>query len=221
MKNILHKQYSFLIIFLTFIYVGCKEHNKTTESLAKSDLVLKKNINTKTFKNDTLSIKTDTNTYKLDSITITSNSKVTYKIIVLENKEKQLQDNAQHDNLPILIQKQNGTDSYTDYLKNDKLIFTLGGNCPADGFQRIVSKNNYFTIEQTYCKDFMFVQSFTTFKVNENNTVTLHRYGEDYTDRSNPDKVIKGISLTTKDFGNNISFENVTSDFLILLKNKN
>lgn len=215
MRNILKYKCSFLII-LFIINTACKEGKKikfpdSTDKIAQKEIKVKKT--------DNITFNDDTNYYKLDSVNVMSNNKLNYKVIILEDKAKQHQDNAQHDPLLIVIQKQKNNNSYVNYLKNEKLIFNLGGNCPADGFQQIISKNNYFTIEQVYCKDFMFVQSYTTFKINDDETVTLHRYGENYTDRSNPDKNIKGISLATKDFGK-IKFENVDREFLIKLLNR-
>ena len=155
------------------------------------------------------------NFYNLDSATIAFN-KNNYKVVVLEKTEKKNQDNPQHNSLPIIIKKQDGS----EYAKNNNLVFKYNDNCPADGFQRLVAKNNYLTIEQTYCKDFMFVNSYTTFKINENQEIVLYKYGEEYTDRSNPDKEIKGLLKTTKDFGV-IKFENVTDELLIRLSNGN
>lgn len=215
MKDILTYKCSFLII-LFIINTGCKEDKKIKFS-GSTNKISQKVINVQ--KTDIITFNDDTNYYKLDSVNVMSNNKLNYKIIILEDKTKQHQDNAQHDSLLIVIQKQESNNSYVNYLKNEKLIFNLGGNCPADGFQQIISKNNYFTIEQVYCKDFMFTQSYTTFKINDDETVTLHRYGEDYTDRSNPDKNIKGTSLATKDFGE-VKFENVNIEFLRKLSNR-
>lgn len=64
----------------------------------------------------------------------------------------------------------------------------------------------------------MYVQSYTTFKINKGK-ITLHKYGEEYTDRSNPEKDIPSLLKTEKDFGE-ISFENVTKDFLRNLRQK-
>ena len=145
--------------------------------------------------------------YVLDSAKLQL-QKYSYKISVLEKNENKNKDNVQHNSNPIILFKGNQKIS-----ENDNLIFSYNDNCPADGFQRIVSKNNYFTIEQTYCKDFLFAHSYTTFKVNENGNIILYKYGEEYNDRSNPDKDIKSITKTSKDFGD-IKFENVTENFL-------
>lgn len=135
-----------------------------------------------------------------------------YQINVLEKINKKNVENIQHTNLPIIIKK-NGN----DFLRNSNLIFEYDDNCPADGFQRIISKNNYFTIEQTYCKDFMLVSSYTTFKIDQKE-ILLHKYGEEYTDRSNPDRVIKNLVKTTEDFGK-VKFESVNTQMLLYLSN--
>ncbi|MDQ8141974.1 hypothetical protein [Chryseobacterium sp. CFS15] len=160
----------------------------------------------KNFKND----------YVLDSALVISPLNE-YKIIALEKTEKKNIENVQHNSLPIIIQKKDGG-IFKDYVINDQLTFKYHDNCPADGFQRLVSKNNYFTIEQTYCKDFMFVQSYVTFKI-ENEKIVLYKYGEEYTERSNPEKNINSITKTSKDFGI-VKFEDVTEDFLIKLMQK-
>lgn len=60
----------------------------------------------------------------------------------------------------------------------------------------------------------MFVNSFTTFRLNEKGTIYLYKYGEEYTDRSNPDKEIPDLIKTEKDF-QKIKFEDITTDFLL------
>lgn len=101
--------------------------------------------------------------------------------------------------------------------QSNNLIHPNNDNCPADGFQRLVSKNNYFTIEQSYCKEFLFVSSYTTFKIDEKSGyILLHKYGEIHTDRSNPDQSISDKTWTEKDFGV-IKFEYVTEELLLKL----
>jgi len=64
----------------------------------------------------------------------------------------------------------------------------------------------------------LFVQSYVTFKI-ENEKIVLYKYGEEYTERSNPEKNINSITKTSKDFGI-VKFEDVTEDFLIKLMQK-
>jgi hypothetical protein len=67
----------------------------------------------------------------------------------------------------------------------------------------------------------MFVNSYTTFKIDDKtNNIYLHKYSEEYSDRSDPDKEIPVKTWSTKDFGV-VKFEVVTEDFLIKLHNKN
>lgn len=137
-------------------------------------------------------------------------NKNSFKVVVLEKTENKYKENPQHNSLPIVIKKQDGK----VYAENDQIIFKYDDNCPADGFQRLVAKDNFFTVEQTYCKDFMFVNSYTTFKLNENNEIVLFKYGEEYTDRSSPDREIKGLIKTAKDFGK-IKFNDVDEKLLL------
>ncbi len=149
--------------------------------------------------------------YVLDSANLKM-QKNTYKISVLEKTENKNKENVQHNSNPIILYK-NGK----KIAQSNNLIYPYNDNCPADGFQRLVSKNNYFTIEQSYCKEFLFVSSYTTFKIDEKSGyILLHKYGEIYIDRSNPDESISDKTLTAKDFGV-IKFEYVTEELLLKL----
>lgn len=162
------------------------------------------------FKDDT-SKKEQNGFYVLDSTNINIQKDV-YKISVLEKIENKNKKNAQHNSNPIILYK-NGK----KIVQSNNLIHPYNDNCPADGFQRLVSKNNYFTIEQSYCKEFLFVSSYTTFKIDEKSGyILLHKYGEIYTDRSNPDQSISDKTWTEKDFGV-IKFEYVTEELLLKL----
>lgn len=157
--------------------------------------------------------------YILDSTMINLKTR-NYKILTLEKEEIKNKDNAQHNSNPIVILEKTNN-KYFEKNSNYDLVFKYDDNCPADGYGGIVSKNNYFTIQQIFCMDFLFVNSYTTFKINENtNTIYLHKYGEEYTNRNNPDEKIPARIWTTKDFGR-IKFENVTEDFLNGLRKNN
>ncbi len=157
--------------------------------------------------------------YILDSTIINLKTK-NYKILTLEKEEIKNKDNAQHNSNPIVILEKTNN-KYFEKSSNYDLVFKYDDNCPADGYGGIVSKNNYFTIQQIFCMGFLFVNSYTTFKIDENiNTIYLHKYGEEYTNRSNPDEKIPTRIWTTKDFGN-VEFENVTEDFLKGLRKNN
>ncbi|MDR7211464.1 hypothetical protein [Flavobacterium piscis] len=150
--------------------------------------------------------------YNLESILLNLKSNK-YKVEVLERTDLKDKENVQHNSNPIVILQKQDKD-YIRLKENAQLIFDYDDNCPTDGFTRIVSKNEYFTIEQTFCSDFKFVNSYTTFRIDENtNEIYLHKYGEEYTDRSNPDKDIPSKILTTKYFGK-VKFEDVNEYFL-------
>ena len=162
-----------------------------------------------------ITFKLPKNFFILDSVSLITKVK-NFKIVTLENNEVKNKDNAQHNANPIFIlAKEKG--KYYKAFQNNKIIFSYDDNCPADGYGSIVAKNNYFTIEQTFCVDFLFVSSYTTFKVNDNNTISLHKYGEELTDRSNPERKIPSKIWTKKDFGE-IDFENITENFLVKLR---
>lgn len=132
-------------------------------------------------------------------------------IIVLEKDSLKNQNNAQHNSNPIIIFDNKNQKNIVS--KNQKIILSYDDNCPADGFGRIISKANFFTIEQIFCQDFLFVKSYITFKIDKNKSILLHKYGEEYTDRSNPNKKIPSKIWTIKDFGN-LKFENLSEELI-------
>jgi hypothetical protein len=159
------------------------------------------------------------NTYFVYDSTFIQTNYSNYKIISIEKKKEKDNLAGWHFNLPIVVLKERkkGSEYYKLY-ENSKLVFGKGNDCPADGYIGVIAKGFYFTIEQVFCSDLIFVRSFTTFKINEvTNQVKLHKFGERYTDRSNPDRKILDKIWTTKDFGE-VKFENVTEDFLVKLR---
>lgn len=140
--------------------------------------------------------------YILDEATISLKDK-TLKVLVFE-KNNNKTENAQHFDLKIEISEQSKTDFKTK--SNSNIVQSLDGNCTADGFTNVVSKDNFFTIEQTFCKGALYVSAYTTFKITGND-VLLHKYSETYTDRNDPDKIMKDRIWSSKEFGQ-IKFEN-------------
>jgi len=152
-------------------------------------------------------------TYILDSAKVQVAQHVEFTILVLEQLKNK--DAQKHPGLPVVIQRKKNNSSYT-IAKNTGLIFKNDDNCQIGEYSRVSVKNNYFTIEQVYCKGFMYVQSYCTFKIDQTGNIFLHKYGEEYTDRSNPDRDIPSVTKSSKDFGR-IRFEKVTEDLLMNL----
>jgi hypothetical protein len=162
----------------------------------------------------TLDFKIPVGMYILDSAMLNWKDQV-FKILALEKKAND-KENAQHNSLLIIILKK-VENEFIEVKSNKNIVFKYDDNCPADGFQKIAVKNNYFTIEQVYCKDFLFVNSYTTFRFDEKtNEIVMHKYSEAYTNRSNPDKLIPNKIKTIKDFGK-IQFEAITQELLMKL----
>lgn len=157
--------------------------------------------------------------YVIDSTILNFDNK-TIKIIALEKIKNKNIETSQHNSLPVVILEKNNN-SYVKIGANGKVFFAYNDNCPADGFQGIIAKGNYFTLEQTYCLDFKYVYSYTTFKINEiSHEILLHKFSETYTSRSDTNKNIPDRIWTKKDFGE-VKFENVTEDFLKGLRKNN
>lgn len=182
-----------IIFFISLSFLNCSGQN-SNDKKDKTDYSIPKNL------------------YVLDSVSIKSDNKF-FKIIILENKQIK-KENPTHNSLEIVILEKNATDKFILKNKNNDIVFKYDDNCPADGYTSIVAKNIFFTIEQVYCKDFLFVNSYTTFKYdNKKSEFVLHKYGEIFTDRANPYKDIPTITKSAKDFGK-ILFSEVSQEIL-------
>jgi hypothetical protein len=90
--------------------------------------------------------------------------------------------------------------------------------CPLDGFSAIVSKGNYFTIEQQNCAGWFFINEYITFRyVPGTGKIQLHKVGLAYTDRREPNKDISSKVFTNKQFGERY-FSQVTLETLEALQ---
>lgn len=171
----------------------------------------------KMLNNNTTVFSLPNNLFIYDSANVTVNDKK-YEIYVLEKSDLKDAENAQHNSNSILVLSNQGK-GLIKLKENNEIIFAYNSNCPSDGFEKIVAKNEYFTIEQSFCAGNLFVNSYTTFKIDdETNTVLLSKYGEQYTDRNNPDNDIPTKTWTYKDFGK-VNFEDVNESFIIKLRN--
>jgi hypothetical protein len=75
-------------------------------------------------------------------------------------------------------------------------------DCPAEGFQTVVVKGNFFTIEQQNCGGWFFINEYLTFRYEPaTGAIRLHKFGQTFTDRREPDKEVPDKILTEKDFG--------------------
>ncbi|EDM34728.1 hypothetical protein PBAL39_14264 [Pedobacter sp. BAL39] len=153
--------------------------------------------------------------YALDSANIDLKTRQ-YKLLILEKNSEKDNKAGWHFDLPlVLLEKKKG--QYVKVSENTELIFNGGDNCPADGYGRIVVRGAFFTIEQVFCADFLFVHAYITFRIDDRRgDVILHKYSETYTDRSNPDRLIPDRAWTAKDFGT-LTFAKLSADRLLAL----
>jgi hypothetical protein len=83
-------------------------------------------------------------------------------------------------------------------------------SCPSEGFERIVSKGDYFTIEQQTCGGWFLVNEYITFRyLKASGKIVLHKYGRVPTDRRDPNKVMPTELYTAKQLGQ-FAFAQVT-----------
>ncbi|EKT3967236.1 SH3 domain-containing protein [Flavobacterium psychrophilum] len=135
---------------------------------------------------------------------------------------KQIAANSNGDitmNSPVCILINKGNNDYA-VSKNLNVIYTTISNCPSDGFQNLVVKDNFFTIEQNTCGGWYLIDEYTTFKYDRNtNQIVLHKFGQSFSDRKNPDKEIPDTVLSNKNFGI-VLFENFNSKTIKVMRKK-
>ncbi|MCP2025477.1 hypothetical protein L1276_000617 [Flavobacterium sp. HSC-32F16] len=137
------------------------------------------------------------------------------KIVLYTNEEEKGEFERIHFGLRMEIKKGLPDNTFKTWYENNNIIPKNNFNCATEGFSTIVFKNNYFTVENQVCSDYIEISSYITFKVIGNNIV-LHKYGETYFDKANHDKKIPSKTWTQKDF-NEVNFKDVTEDFLVKL----
>lgn len=166
-----------------------------TESSQKESVRLKKMI-TKATHTDQSKYQVPDDFYVHDSACVITKN-VSYKIVSLEKIAEKNNKSHSHFDLPIIVLKNNIL-----LEKNIDIILGNDDNCPADTYDGMFVEGSHFTIQQTFCADFLFVHVYTTFKIDEKtNSIILQEYAEKYTDRSNPDRVIPSKTWTSNDFG--------------------
>lgn len=150
--------------------------------------------------------------YILDSASFEIN-KTTYRIFSLEKLVEKNSKNDSHFGLPIIVLQ-----NKTLLEENFDIVLSYNDNCPADGYGGIYVEGHHFTIQQTFCVDFLFVRSNATFKIDPNNNeIILDNYAEEYTDRSNLDRPIPAKRWTSKDF-EKVLFRETTVSFLMKIR---
>ena len=88
--------------------------------------------------------------------------------------------------------------------RNSKLIRKEDESqfCLSEGFERIVSKGDYFTIEQQTCGGWFFIKEYITFRyIKASGKIVLHKYGRVPTDRRDLNKVMPAELYTAKQLG--------------------
>jgi hypothetical protein len=100
-------------------------------------------------------------------------------------------------------------------VSNSKLIRGLDENetCPSEGFMALVTKGNYFTIEQQNCSGWQYINEYITFKYSDvDKEFYLHKFGLQYIDRADPEKIEEKV-VTPNQFGS-INFTRTSVDEL-------
>ncbi len=126
------------------------------------------------------------------------------------------QEKSQNNLLCILI-NENG--SFNIWKQSKKIISNIDfSSCPAEGFSNIAFKNNFFTVEESICDGWMFIDNYITFKYDKSvEEIYLHKHGLVYTDRRNPNKELPERIYTKEQFGD-ITFKQFDNKNTIWVK---
>jgi len=117
---------------------------------------------------------------------------------------------------PLILLKKAKNNKYTEVGRTKTL--SLGSNCPADGFQNIAVKGDFFTIKLVSCDGGIFVMSYATFKYNPSKgEFMLDKYSEDYIDRFAESQDLMGVKHFQIE-KNKYSFEDFTEEFISELR---
>ncbi|WP_379968304.1 DUF3828 domain-containing protein [Epilithonimonas sp. UC225_85] len=190
-----------------------KNENFLIYSILNDKYLSFKDGNSSTTKNVLVNESEIIDSMKLDNYQIIKNEKCDLNgdglsdVILIFNPTKEFtqQDETTLDS-PVYILINKGGNTFEIY-KNNHLIYTFMPNTPAEGFRNLIIKNNFFTIEQQEGGGKYFIDSYTTFKYdNQSKNIILSKYGKSYTDRNDPDKLIPDNIYTSKDF-KTITFE--------------
>lgn len=182
----------FLLLTIT-PFLSCKDSVIQQKNKVAKIKINKNKISTNKIENTTL----QTNTYKLNN----------GQTILIKNKKLSILD------------FQGKT-----ILTNNNIIRLKDGNqqCMSEGFQKIVSKGDFFTVEQQNCSNKFIIGEYITFKYNKNSSnYYLSKIGYTYIDKKNPENKISDKIYTPNDFGKiKLKDLNHNSLYIVLINKK-
>ena len=196
----------YLIEYGADINAGRTNAAKLAEEKVKEALELVKDMKVRS----ELSSKFVPDNYRIKDLTYISRGHI---ILFLTNK-KFARENLDI-GFPLMMLKENKNGGYTE-VATIKTI-AIGSNSPAEGYQGIAVKGDYFTIEQQYGGR-SFVSTYTTFKYDKTKgKFMLHKYSETSVDRFAESQ---DVSEPThyKFEKNKYSFEDFAEEFFTALR---
>lgn len=117
------------------------------------------------------------------------------------------------------ILKGNANGTFSVWISNENLI-RIDNSCPATGYNKVVVKGTVFTIESDVCAGWRYVHQYITFKYDAKmDKIKFYRYGETYTDRTDPNKDIPAINFNLTSI-KDLTFNEVTDDLIDQVRQK-
>jgi len=194
-------KYLVITIFSAISFWGCKQYSN----------------NHITTENKSLQPETTTNNLSQPSKTKTSSD-------TIKNQEKTVEKWAFKKEILSLFSSEKSDDFYNygqlkvGSIESGKFVRIPKKDSPYTGFEKMVIKFPYFTVEQTYREGDFTNYEFITFK-KEAQSIYLYKYAVDYTNIQNLEEDVPGLRLDQKTIGK-VQIENVTIDFLTSLRSE-
>ncbi len=194
-------KYLVITIFSAISFWGCKQYSN----------------NHITTENKSLQPETTTND-------LSQPSKIKISPDTIKNQEKTVEKWAFKKEIISLFPSEK-SDNFYNYgqlkigsIESGKFIRIPKKDSPYTGFEKMLIKFPYFTVEQTYREGDFTNYEFITFK-KEAQSIYLYKYAVDYTNIQNLDEDVASLRLDQKTIGK-VKIENVTIDFLTSLRSE-
>ena len=194
-------KYLVITIFSAISFWGCKQNSNnhlTNEN---------KNLQPKTTTND-----------------LSQSSKTKISPDTIKNQEKIVEKWAFKKEIISLFVSEKSDDFYNygqlkiGSIESGKFVRIPQKDSPYTGFEKMVIKFPYFTVEQSYREGDFTNYEFITFK-KEAQSIYLYKYAVDYTNIQNLEEDVPSLRLDQKTI-RKVKIENVTIDFLTSLRSE-
>ncbi|MCM0666440.1 hypothetical protein [Flavobacterium tyrosinilyticum] len=206
----------FMLLFLVSFFISCKKNEGLKETSEKKKSTIESVDSKETIDSNLLSydsVKISEKTKEIDSWYFSPTPMEKLKIVLYDSIISSNEEEEGYFNYGFLV-----IAGEQNKVETQNIVRLAKKNSPYSAFEKIVFKNNFFTIEQHGNNSDYSTYEYLTFKY-ENKVFYLHQYSIEYTSKNNPDENIPSKKWFKKDFGI-VKLENVSPTFLEDLQSK-